>query len=188
LIDSNKPKHGVFESELATNEYKLPKIPTKGFIIVEDNAKQISILELAKDEETVIKISEDLIKQSLPPMEQVPAFNETTLIAANQSFGKSKQIALSSLLKILKYEIDGHDVNVHLTKQQIEKIGDHKIDWQIYLREYFQIKEISLNFNEDNTVEAPKIAYTSAEQFKEMYDENKSIQELVKTFNLKIKY
>ncbi len=188
MIDSNKPKHGVFESELATKEYKLPKIPSKGAITVEDNAKQISILELAKDEESVIKISEDLIKQSLPPMEQVPVLNETTLIAANQSFGKSKPIALASLFKILKYELVGTNINVHLTKQQIEKIGDHKIDWQIYLRQYFQLNEIVLNFNEDNSVEAPKISYTSAEQFKEMYDENKSIQELVKTFNLKIKY
>jgi hypothetical protein len=188
LIDSNKPKHGLFESELATKEFKLPKIPTKGSTIVDEKAKQISILELARDEESVIKITEDLIKQSLPPMEQVPALNETTLIAANQSFGKSKPIALASLFKILKYELEGTNINVHLTKQQIEKIGDHKIDWQIYLRQYFQLNEIVLNFIEDNTVEAPKIAYTSAEQFKEMYDENKTVQDLVKIFNLKIKY
>lgn len=188
MIDSNKPKHGLFESELATKEFKLPKIPSKSITKIDDNAKQISILELAKDEESVIKITEDLIKQSLPPMEQAPLLNESTLISANQSFGKSKPIALSSLLKILKFELDGPNINVHLTKQQIEKIGDNKIDWQIYLRQYFQLKDITLNFIEDNTVEAPKIAYTSAEQFKEMYDENKSVQDLVKIFNLKIKY
>lgn len=187
-MDSNKPKHGLFESELANSEFKLPKIPSKSTLVKTDVAKQISILEIAKDDETVIKINEDLIKQSLPPMHQLQALNEANLIVANQSFGKTKPIALSSLLKILNYELDGDTINVKLTKQQIEKIGDHKIDWQIYLRQYFQINTITINFIEDNTIEAPKIAYTAAEQFKEMLEVNENVNELVKAFNLKIKY
>lgn len=92
-----------------------------------------------------------------------------------------------SLIKLLIPQLDANTVIVTLTKQQEEFIGDLKIEWQAFLRSHFDDKTITLQISIDDKANTKRKAYTQAEQFDEMMQENELFRQMVNRLKLKLK-
>ena len=74
-----------------------------------------------------------------------------------------------------------------MTVQQEEFIGEVKIDWQAFLKKYFNDAEITLQFAIDETANTTRKAYTASEQFEETLNESEIFRAMVNKFKLKLK-
>ena len=84
-------------------------------------------------------------------------------------------------------EIKDKQVIVTMTVQQEEFIGEVKIDWQAFLKKYFNDHEISLQFAIDETANTTRKAYTASEQYEETLNESEIFRAMVNKFKLKLK-
>lgn len=76
---------------------------------------------------------------------------------------------------------------VTLSKQQEELIGEIKIDWQAFLKSYFNDYDITLVYQIDENAATERKAYTPSEQFEEMLSGHELFRQMVNRFKLKLK-
>ncbi|MCC6818672.1 MAG: hypothetical protein IT245_07265 [Bacteroidia bacterium] len=127
------------------------------------------------------------IEEKPREVQHIPILTIESLVTANSQFAEKQKVSLISLIKLLVPKLEQHLVIISLTKQQEEFIGELKIEWQAFLRQYFNDKSIVLQIQIDETVETKRQAYTPSEQFQEMLDSNENFRKFVQKFKLKLK-
>lgn len=183
--------HGIKKPELADNNFKLPKIPKKHEVSVPP--VQLSIAEIIEESDKTVseKLEEVEItateNQDFEPKVLIPVLTIDEVKAANAQFADRQKVSLISLIKLLNPILDQYQVIITLTKQQEEFIGELKIEWQAFLRQYFNDKRITLHIRIDEAADTRRQAYTPSEQFQEMLDENENFRKFVQKFKLKLK-
>lgn len=136
--------------------------------------------ELADDTD---KAAEEEIQAGIINVE----LNRDNLVKAFSLFAGKQKVSLVSLIRLLIPEVNGDQVSVTMTRQQEEFIGEIKIDWQAYLKQYFNNPAITLQFIIDETANTKRQAYTASEQFDEMLNEHELFRKMVNQFKLKLK-
>jgi hypothetical protein len=151
----------------------------------------LSIAEIIEESDKVHQeISEVETEPMLseePEIKIYPEFNAENTSKAFEIFAARQKVSIISLIKLLIPAIEGRTVIVTLTRQQEEFIGDIKIQWQAFLREYFNLQNIVLQIRIDDQANTKIKAYTQAEQFQEMLDEHETFRLLVTRLKLKLK-
>jgi hypothetical protein len=146
------------------------------------------IIEEADDEHEKIKVQEsEPIIAGEPEIRTGPELNAENAARACDLFAEKQKIAIRPLIKMLIPSIDGLVVIITMTRQQEEFIGDIKIQWQVFLREYFNNHSIILQIRINEEADTKRKAYTQAEQFQEMLNENDLFKQLVNRLKLKLK-
>ncbi len=135
--------------------------------------------EYEKEEEIELQPSE--------PSRIYPVLTVDEVIKANAQFAEKQKVSLISLIKLLIPALDQKQVVITLTKQQEEFIGELKIEWQAFLRQYFNDRGITILIRIDEQAETKRQAYTPSEQFQEMLDDHENFRKLVQLFKLKLK-
>lgn len=135
--------------------------------------------EYEKEEEIELQPSE--------PSRIYPVLTVDEVIKANAQFAEKQKVSLISLIKLLIPALDQKQVIITLTKQQEEFIGELKIEWQAFLRQYFNDRGITILIRIDEQAETKRQAYTPSEQFQEMLDDHENFRKLVQLFKLKLK-
>ena len=152
---------------------------------------QLSIAEIVEDADKAIKekaIEEEAeVETYHEPDKIIPVLTVDEIIKANAQFAEKQKVSLVSLIKILVPALEQKQVIITLTRQQEEFIGELKIEWQAFLRQYFVDRGITLQIKIDEQAETKRQAYTPSEQFQEMLDENENFKKLVQMFKLKLK-
>ncbi len=144
--------------------------------------------EADKSAENHLKETEEENQETEKVLTQVTVeLNRDNLLKAFGLFAGRQKVSIMPLIKLLIPELTGKQVNVTMTKQQEEFIGDIKIDWQAFLKQYFNDPEITLLFTIDEKANTKRQAYTAAEQFEEMLGENELFRKMVNQFRLKLK-
>lgn len=187
--ESILPKHAIKEPELADKTFTLPKIPLK-------NSKpavppiQLSIAEIVEEADSVEQkkhLHEHTDPVIEPGLRTAPSFDTDNVSKAFALFAEKQKVSVISLIKLLIPRLDGNTVIVTLTKQQEEFIGDLKIEWQAFLRNHFEDKSITFQISIDDKANTKRKAYTQAEQFDEMMQENELFRQMVNRLKLKLK-
>lgn len=150
--------------------------------IVEQADLEAQVIEESKAVE-VDKPAEDDLQAGMVRVE----LNRENLIKAFSLFAAKQKVSLVSLIRLLIPEVNGDQVSVTMTRQQEEFIGEIKIDWQAYLKQYFNNPSITLQFIIDDTANTKRQAYTASEQFDEMLNEHELFRKMVNQFKLKLK-
>lgn len=152
---------------------------------------QLSIAEIVEDADKAIKekaLEEEAeVETYHEPDKIIPVLTVDEIIKANAQFAEKQKVSLVSLIKILVPALEQKQVIITLTRQQEEFIGELKIEWQAFLRQYFGDRGITLQIKIDEQAETKRQAYTPSEQFQEMLDENENFKKLVQMFKLKLK-
>ncbi len=182
------PVHAIKPPELAEKTLSFPKIPKKGVGI----PIQISSAEiLEKEEDIPIKEIEAKIEEVIETITDeviiAPELNQENVVKAFALFAVKQKVSIVSLIKLLIPEIKGKQVVVTMTVQQEEFIGEVKIDWQAFLKKYFNDAEITLQFAIDETANTTRKAYTASEQYEETLNESEIFRAMVNKFKLKLK-
>lgn len=168
----------------------LPKIPVRT-IHVPGPPTQLSIAEIVEEADLIHReVSQPETEPMLseePEISLAPAFNTDNISKAFEIFAGRQKVSIISLIKLLIPAIEDQTVIVTLTRQQEEFIGDIKIQWQAFLREYFNNNKIVLQIRIDDQAATKIKAYTQAEQFQEMLEENEVFRQLVTKLKLKLK-
>lgn len=178
-MERTLPKHRVQEPEFADPNFTLPKIPKKDQIIKPQIVQVEEQASSYNKEETPIESSAN---------ETVIEFKYDNIKLGIIEFAKTISISLAALIKVLTFDFEGFTINIRATQQQIDAIGDNKIDWQRFMRQYFKNNQIIINLVLDDEVVLEKKAYTQSEQLEEMLQENDNLKYLVNKLKLKISY
>jgi hypothetical protein len=184
------PKHAIKPPELADKSFVLPKIPLKTAItnIPPIQLAMAEIIEASdKEHEKLPELEEESMVSREPEIRLGPELNFENAGKAFAIFADKQKVSIISLIKLLIPAIEGHIVTVTMTRQQEEFIGDIKIQWQAFLRDYFKLNTIVLQIKIDEKADTHRKAYTQAEQFQEMLDENEVFRQLVNKLKLKLK-
>ena len=168
----------------------MPKIPKRqtGQPIQIQSAE---ILEASEDIPEVLQVEQvipDLVTKLEPETTPAIPLNIESLKQAFSDFAAKQKLSLVALIKLLDPIIQGQDIVVKMSKQQEELIGETKIEWQAYIRQYFRQNQLQLLFQIDETQELTTIAYTPSEQYVELANESDAFRDLVNQFKLKIKH
>lgn len=150
--------------------------------IVEQADLEANAIEENQNDEAE-KPAEDQVQDGAIRVE----LNHDNLVKAFSLFAAKQKVSLVSLIRLLIPEVNGDQVSVTMTRQQEEFIGEIKIDWQAYLKQYFNNPSITLQFIIDDTANTKRQAYTASEQFDEMLNENEMFRKMVNQFKLKLK-
>ena len=182
------PVHAIKPPELADKTLSFPKIPKKNT----GAPLQISSAEiLEKEEDIPVKEIEAQIEKLVQEISEelviAPELNQENTVKAFALFAAKQKVSIVSLIKILIPAIIGKQVVVTMTVQQEEFIGEIKIDWQAFLKKYFNDTEITLQFAIDQTANTTRKAYTASEQYEETLNESEIFRSLVNKFKLKLK-
>ncbi|NQW42136.1 MAG: hypothetical protein HQ463_01725 [Bacteroidetes bacterium] len=102
-------------------------------------------------------------------------------------FSDKQTPALKTLLKMVDFEIEGNNLVVKLSLQQMEMTDKIKVEWQSFLRQYFNLKNLFLLIKESEDEITTRKAYTAREQLDEMLIENPELMSFIQKFNLKLK-
>ncbi len=146
------------------------------------------IVEEADEEYKKLQEQEDEETQATQPISQTgPDLNSENTLKAFAQFAGTQKVSVISLIKLLIPTIEGQTVIVTMTRQQEEFIGDIKIQWQAFLREYFCDPSIVLQIRIDEKADTKRQAYTPSEQFKEMLDTSETFRQFVNRLKLKLK-
>lgn len=146
------------------------------------------IVEEADEEYQKLQHSEDDEPDAPEPVKKTgPELNPENAAKAFAAFAEKQKVSIISLIKLLIPSLEGSTVIVTMTRQQEEFIGDIKIQWQAFLREYFADQTIVLQIRIDEKADTRRQAYTPAEQFQEMLDSNETFRQLVNRLKLKLK-
>lgn len=116
-----------------------------------------------------------------------PPLNKAEISKAFSLFADKQKVSIVSLIKILIPELQDKVISVTMTRQQEEFIGEVKIEWQAFLRQYFKDNEITIQFVIDDKANTQRRAYTASEQFEEMLNSNELFKKMVNQFKLKLK-
>lgn len=182
------PVHAIKEPELADKSFKLPKIPRK----TEALPVQLSMAEIVEEadkfaeaiQQNVIDLNPELEK----PITSIQVeLNTDSIKKAMEMFASKQKVSLVPLIKLLIPEISNKQISLTMTKQQEEFIGGLKVEWQAFLKQYFNDNDITLNFIIDEKAITTRQAYTSSEQFEEMLAEYELFRKMVNQFKLKLK-
>ena len=172
---------------MADKSLSFPKIPKKNTGI----PIQISSAEILEKEEDIPLINlEETIESIVEEISEVvvaPELNTENVSKAFVMFAVKQKVSIVSLIKLLIPEIKGKQVLVTMTVQQEEFIGEVKIDWQAFLKKYFNDSSITLQFAIDETANTTRKAYTASEQFEETMNEHEIFRSMVNKFKLKLK-
>lgn len=172
---------------MADKSLSFPKIPKKN----SGPPIQISSAEiLEKKEDIPIEIRDDQIKPAIEQTDSVviaPELNIENASKAFSLFASKQKVSVVSLIKLLIPKIQDKQITVTLTLQQEEFIGDIKIDWQAFLKRYFNDQDITLTFAIDETADTKRKAYTAGEQYEETINNNEIFKTMVNKFKLKLK-
>ena len=168
----------------------MPKIPKRqtGQPIQIQSAE---ILEASEDIPEVLQVEQvipDLVTKLEPETTPAIPLNIESLKQAFSDFAAKQKLSLVALIKLLDPIIQGQDIVVKMSKQQEELIGETKIEWQAYIRQYFRQNQLQLLFQIDETQELTAMAYTPSEQYAELANESDAFRDLVNQFKLKIKH
>ncbi len=153
----------------------------------------MSIAEIIEETDHIIQAKQEQEQEEQPivfeidPNTIVPVLTVDELALANAEFALKQKVSIAPLIKLVQFTLEGKLVNIKLTKQQEELIGEIKISWQAHLRQYFKDNGITIQIVIDDHTETKRQAYTASEQFKEMMDSNDTFRTLVNTFKLKLK-
>jgi hypothetical protein len=181
------PVHGIKEPDLADKNFQLPKIPVKSKLIVPpvqmSMAEIVESSEVKKLEDEVDDLIENVEMLDVPKLE----INLENINKCNTKFADTQKVSIGSIIKLAQSNLDGKTINVVLTKQQEDFIGEVKIEWQAYIRAYFKDKSIVLQIQIDETQATIKKAYTSEEQFQEEIENNELFRKFVNKLKLKLK-
>lgn len=184
------PVHAIKKPELADKSFALPKIPKKHDLVIPP--VQLSIAEIVEEADKAIlekeyEKEEEIELQPSEPSRIYPVLTVDEVIKANAQFAEKQKVSLISLIKLLIPALDQKQVIITLTKQQEEFIGELKIEWQAFLRQYFNDRGITILIRIDEQAETKRQAYTPSEQFQEMLDDHENFRKLVQLFKLKLK-
>ena len=182
------PVHAIKPPELASQDLKLPKIPKKQT----GPAIQIQSAEILETKEQIPEVLQ---------IESVIASPETIVVSDNAiplsiealkqafaEFAAKQKLSLVALIKLLEPTFIDLDVFVKMSKQQEELIGETKVEWQAYLRQYFRQNNLQLQIKIDDSVVMQTLAYTPSEQYTELANESEAFRDLVNQLKLKIKH
>lgn len=176
--------HGIKPSELADPGYILPKIPKK-----ENVPLQVSMAEIIEESDQISAIknhgAEELQESGQNQTLETPDFNLENIKKSFAIFAEKQKVSLISLIKLLIPELDEKEIIITLTRQQEEYIGNLKIEWQAWLRDWFSDPSITLQIKIDDSAHTARKAYTPKEQFDELMAENEHFRKMVRLFNLK---
>lgn len=184
------PKHAIKPPELADKSFVLPKIPLKTAItnVPPIQLAMAEIIEASdKEHEKLPELEDESMVSREPEIRLGPELNFENAGKAFAIFADKQKVSIISLIKLLIPAIEGHTVTVTMTRQQEEFIGDIKIQWQAFLRDYFKLNTIVLQIKIDEKADTHRKAYTQAEQFQEMLEENEVFRQLVNKLKLKLK-
>lgn len=117
----------------------------------------------------------------------VPEFNQENLQKSITEFAEFQKVSLKEFIKLLIPIIDGSKVVLTLTSQQDSMIEGIKIEWQKFLKVYFNDQNIQIKIEINNEASARKKAYTQTEQMEELMQSNENFREFVKLFKLRLK-
>jgi hypothetical protein len=175
---------------LADKTLSFPKIPKKNSNV--GPTIQISSAEiLEKEEDIPTKELEAQIEQVIEKISDEviisPELNQENMLKAFALFAVKQKVSIVSLIKLLIPEIKEKQVIVTMTVQQEEFIGEVKIDWQAFLKKYFNDPGITLQFAIDETANTTRKAYTASEQYEETLNESEIFRTMVNKFKLKLK-
>ncbi len=182
--------HLIKPETLAPASFSLPKIPQK-LTKQELPPVQLAMAEIVEHADE-IQVSELLAKIVQEPEIQKEykahiLFEIENVKTAFYQYAEKLSPSIKPLVRMVLPTINGNNVAVKLTAQQIEMIDKIKVEWQSYLREYFNLPNIFLEIIEDKEIDTTRKAYTSKEQLDELVIENPILIDLIQKFNLKIK-
>ncbi len=121
------------------------------------------------------------------PKSNAPDFNQENVQKSINEFAELQKVSLKEFIKLLIPMIEGNKVVFTLTSQQDSMIEGIKIDWQKYLKVYFNNQNIQIKVDINNEASARKKAYTQTEQMDELMQTNENFKEFVKLFKLRLK-
>ena len=140
------------------------------------------VSDLTKEE---IEVTEE---ENIEPIRiDAPAFNQDNLQKAINEFAEFQKVSLKEFIKLLIPTIDGNKVIFTLTSQQDSMVEGVKIEWQKFLKGYFNDQSIQIKVEINNEASARKKAYTQTEQLEELMQSNENFREFVKLFKLRLK-
>lgn len=172
---------------LAEPDYTLPKLPVKNQPLP---PVQASIAEIVEEADQIIaeKESEDITPETESvSTDAAPLLSTENLKEAFEKFSKNFSASTAALIKMYTPQLSGNEVIVKMHKANINLLEPVKIEWQAFLKSYFDNNKIVLNIIEDDEIVKVAKAYTQREQLEEMAKENPLVKELVKKLNLKLK-
>ncbi len=183
--------HLIQPETLAPSSFSLPKIPQKDTVKKEPPPVQLAMAEIVEqaDEIQLEQLIHNVVEESKTE-NNYTASKPLDVENAKQAFhifAEKLSPSLKPLIRLLEPEIKGNNIAVKLTAQQIEMTEKIKVDWQFFLRQYFNLQSLFLEIRENNEIDTTRKAYTAKEQLDEMIAENPNILALIQKFNLKIK-
>ena len=168
----------------------MPKIPKRqtGQPIQIQSAE---ILESSEDIPEVLQVDQvlpELLTKIDPETTVALPLSIESLKQAFSEFASKQKLSLVALIKLLEPSLNGNEIIIKMSKQQEELIGETKIEWQAYIRQYFKHNQLQLLFQIDESQELTAMAYTPSEQYTELANESDAFRDLVNQFKLKIKH
>lgn len=183
--------HLIHQETLAPSSFSLPKIPQKEVLKKELPPVQLAMAEIIEQVDNIQleQLIENTVTESKIENEYIAStpFVLENVKQAFHQFAEKLSPSIKPLIRLVEPEIKGNNVAVKLTAQQIEMTEKIRVEWQSFLRQYFNLQTLFLEIIENDEIDTTRKAYTSKEQLDEMIAENPNILALIQKFNLKIK-
>lgn len=135
----------------------------------------------------VEKVEENEIVSTQTIKSDIPELNQENLQKSINEFAEFQKVSLKEFIKLLIPTIEGNKIIFTLTSQQDSMIEGIKIEWQRFLKVYFNDQSIQIKVEINNEASARKKAYTQTEQLEELMQSNENFREFVKLFKLRLK-
>jgi hypothetical protein len=174
---------------LADPSFTLPKIPLKQNVVVNPPPVQIEMAEIVEQADAIVLEKIEDGKWEDEPLKERPVIelNPANLGLAMAAFAEKLNPSASALIRMFQPVIAGNEVKVSMNKANINLTDGIKVEWQRFLREYFNSRDLILTIIEDESVVKNKVAYTQREQLDELVKEYPLVKDLLKKLNLKLK-
>ncbi len=147
--------------------------------------------EIIEDADQIIKEKVTEIAETIAPETVIektyPEFTEANVTKAFANFSGKFSISTATLIKMYPPILGDNEVSIKMHKANINLLEPIKVEWQVFLKDYFGNRQLILTIIEDDEIIKNTKAYTSREQLEELASENPLVKELVKKLNLKLK-
>src|SRR6185369_15109191 len=94
---------------------------------------------------------ESLVAEQEGPLQMVLPDN-SGLKEAFMAFALTKSPSMAALIKMFEPTIEGNEVKVRMHKANINLTEPIKIEWQLFIRQYFKHENLVLTLVEDTTI------------------------------------